>query len=132
MSSGGGTTGLNNYFLGILGSATGLATNGLVSPGPLPPPTLPGTDLLKADVQRVGLPKGIERSLLAKLDAMARAVDAEDQAGACDSLSSYINHVQAQTGKKIAVAPAAGLVADVMVVRQQRAVTRSSGLRPAP
>jgi hypothetical protein len=119
VSSGGGTTGLNNYFLGILGSATGLAMDGLVSPGPLPPPTLPGTDLLKADVQRVGLPHGIERSLLAKLDAMANAVDAGDQAGACDSLNGYVNQVRAQTGKKIAVAPAAGLVADAMVVRQQ-------------
>jgi hypothetical protein len=119
VSSGGGTTGLNNYFLGILGSATGLAMDGLVSPGPLPPPTLPGSELLKADVQRVGLPHGIERSLLAKLDAMANAVDAGDQAGACDSLSGYVNQVRAQTGKKVAVAPAAGLVADAMVVRQQ-------------
>jgi hypothetical protein len=119
VSSGGGTTGLNNYFLGILGSATGLAVDGLVSPGPLPPPTLPGTDLLEADVQRVGLPHGIERSLLAKLDALAEAVDAGDQAGACDRLSGYVNQVQAQTGKKIAVAPAAGLVADAAVVRQQ-------------
>ena len=119
VSSGGGTTGLNNYFLSILGSATGLAVDGLVSPGPLPPPTLPEADLLKGDVQRVGLPHGIERSLLAKLDAMADAVDAGDQASACDSLSSYVNQVQALTGKKIATAPAAGLVADALVVRQQ-------------
>jgi hypothetical protein len=119
VSSGGGTTGLNNYFLGILGSATGLAMDGLVSPGPLPPAMLPGSELLKADVQRVGLPHGIERSLLAKLDAMANAVDAGDQAGACDSLNGYVNQVRARTGKKIAVAPAAGLVADAMVVRQQ-------------
>ena len=76
VSSGGGTAGLNNYFIGILGSATGLALDSLASPGPLPPATLPGSDLLRADVQRVGLPTGIERSLLAKLDAMARAVDA--------------------------------------------------------
>ena len=118
MSSGGGTASLNNYFIGILGSATGLALDGLASPGPLPPATLPGSDLLRADVQRVGLPTGLERSLLAKLDAMARAVDAGDQAEACDSLSSYVNQVQALTGKKIAVAPAAGLVADATVARQ--------------
>ena len=90
----------------------GWRLDALASPGPLPPPTLPETDLLRADVQRVGLPHGIERSLLAKLDAMANAVDTGDQAQACDSLSSYVNHVQALTGKKIAVAPAAGLVAD--------------------
>jgi hypothetical protein len=119
VSSAGGTTGLNNYFIGILGSATGLALDALASPGPLPPPTLPETDLLRADVQRVGLPHGIERSLLAKLDAMANAVDTGDQAQACDSLSSYVNHVQALTGKKIAAAPAAGLVADALVIRQQ-------------
>jgi len=118
MSSSGGTASLNNYFIGILGSATGLALDSLASPGPLPPATLPETDLLRADVQRVGLPHGIERSLLAKLDAMATAVDAGDQAEACDSLSSYVNQLQALTGKKIALAPAAGLVADATVARQ--------------
>jgi hypothetical protein len=40
-----GATNPNNKFIGILGSATGLALNHLFSPGPLPPPTPPDIDL---------------------------------------------------------------------------------------
>lgn len=113
-----GATNPNNKFIGILGSATGLALNGLFSPGPLPPPTPPDIDLLKTDVQRVELPRGIERSLLAKLDAAGAALTAGDQAAACDRLASFIDQTDALTGKKIAVAPAVGLIADAQVIRE--------------
>jgi hypothetical protein len=108
----------NNYFVGILGSSTGLAWNALASPGPLPPQTIPDVNLLKADVQRIELPRGIERSLLAQLDAFARAMDAGDQAAACDRLAAYVNHVDAQAGKKIPQSPADGLRADAQVIGQ--------------
>jgi hypothetical protein len=108
-----------NYFVTALGSATGLAwTPTLTSPGPgpLPPPTVPDVDLLKADVQRVELPRGIERSLLAQLDAFGAAMDAGDHAAACDRLASYANHVDALAGKKIPQSPADGLLADAQMI----------------
>jgi hypothetical protein len=73
---------------------------------------------LQADVQLLSLPHGIERSLLAKLDAAGRALEAGDRAGMCDSLSAYVHHVMAQSGKKIDVAGAAGLIADAQAVSQ--------------
>ncbi|MET0526440.1 MAG: hypothetical protein ABWZ91_16660 [Nocardioides sp.] len=113
-----GATNPNNKFIGILGSATGLAINTLATPGPLPPPPAPDIDLFKRDVQRVELPRGIERSLLAKLDAVQQALDDGDQAAACDVLTAFVSQTDALTGKKIAVAPAVGLVADAMVIQQ--------------
>ena len=117
---GGGSTGLNNYFIRSFGDPTGLAVDGLVnpSPGPQPPPPPMEIEPLKSDVQRLTLPQGIERSLLSKLDAAGRALDAGDQDGTCDSLSAYVQHVTAQSGKKIDAAGAAGLIADAQAVSQ--------------
>lgn len=117
---GGGSTGLNNYFIRSFGNPTGLAVDGLVSPspGPQPPPPPMEIEPLTADVQRLALPQGIERSLLAKLAAAGRAVDAGDQDGTCDSLGAYIHQATALSGKKLDVAGAAGLIADAQAVSQ--------------
>jgi hypothetical protein len=117
---GGGTTGLNNYFIRSFGNPTGLAVDGLSnsSPGPLPPPPPMEIEPLQADVQRLALPQGIERSLLAKLAAAVRALDAGDQDGTCESLGAYIHQATALSGKKIDVAGAAGLIADAQAVSQ--------------
>jgi hypothetical protein len=63
-----------------------------------------------ASVQGLGLPHGIERSLLAQLGAAKRG-------GACDNLRAFMNHVRAQSGKKIAADDAADLLADAGAVR---------------
>jgi hypothetical protein len=110
----GGGTNFTNLFIRSFGNPTGLAVDGLSnpSPGPLPPPPPMEIDPLQAGVRLLALPQGIERSLLAKLVAAGRALDGGDLDGACDSLSAYVHQVTAQSGKKIDVAPAAGLVAD--------------------
>jgi hypothetical protein len=58
-----------------------------------------------ASVQGLGLPYGIERSLLAQLGAA-------QQGGACDNLRAFMNRVRAQSGKKIAADDAADLLDD--------------------
>jgi hypothetical protein len=55
---------------------------------------------LKSQVTDLGLAKGMTTALNSKLDeALALAID--DTAGACDSPQAFLNHVQAQTGKKL-------------------------------
>jgi hypothetical protein len=112
----GGST-VNNFFIRTLGDPTGVAVDGLLSasPGPQPPPAI---GPLAADVQRLGLPHGIERSLLAKLDAAERAVDAGSRETGCDILNAYVHEAQAQSGHKLDAAPAAGLVGDATAIRQ--------------
>jgi hypothetical protein len=113
-----GSTSVTNKFVGILGDASGLAINNLASPGPLPPPGAPDIDLFRSDVERVDLARGIERSLLAKLDAVEQALDDGDQAAACDGLAAFVSQTDALTGKKIPLAPAVGLIADAQVMRE--------------
>jgi hypothetical protein len=110
-----------NHFIAIVGSATGLALDQLpTTPGPLPPPAppaIPDVDVLKGAVLEIRLPRGIERSLLAKVEAFTRAADAGDQATACDTLTAYADQVEALAGKKIPDAPADGLLADIHAFR---------------
>jgi probable HAF family extracellular repeat protein len=47
------------------------------------------------------LPHGIEHSLVVKLEHASEAIDAGDLEGACTLLRAFINHVNAQTGKKL-------------------------------
>ena len=112
-----GGSAVNNFFVRTLGDPTGVAVDGLLgaSPGPQPPPAI---GPLAADVKMLGLPHGIERSLLAKLDAAERAQDAGDREAACDSLGAYLHQTNAQSGKKIAAAAAAGLIGDATAIRQ--------------
>jgi hypothetical protein len=53
---------------------------------------------LQGTVTGLGLPKGLTTALNSKLQ---HALDADDTAGACDSLQAFLNQVKAQTGKKI-------------------------------
>ena len=89
----------------------------LTSPGPLPPPPPPlEIAPLEVGVQSLALPHGLERALLAKLQAGQAALDAGDHDGACASLQAYLNQVDAQTGKKIYPASAEGLIAHATAV----------------
>jgi len=86
-----------------------LAVDALLPLGsPPPPPTV--ADLM-ASVQGLGLPHGIERSLLAQLGAA-------QEGGACENLRAFMNHVRAQSGKKIAADDAADLLTDAAAARE--------------
>jgi PKD repeat protein len=65
-------------------------------------------------VEGLGLPKGTERSLLAKLgNALKKLEDgnANNDKAAINTLNAFINGVNAQAGKKIATADALALIA---------------------
>ena len=62
----------------------GVAVDALTS-APPPPPTI--ADLV-AEVTEGGLPRGTERSLLAKLKGAQRKLDADHLNGACGSLGA--------------------------------------------
>ena len=84
-------------------------------PTPPPPPTI--EDLIDS-VEGLGLPHGLERGLLKKLTGAQRNLDADDLAGACDKLASFISHVGAQSGKKTATAEAKELIHEASAVRE--------------
>jgi hypothetical protein len=107
----------NNFFIRSFDDPTGVAVDGLLgaSPGPQPPPAI---GPLAADVRMLGLPHGIERSLLAKLDAAERAVDAGKRQAGCGILKAYINEAEAQSGHKLDAAAAAGLIGDAAAIRK--------------
>jgi hypothetical protein len=76
-------TGVSESFIAALSTPAGVAVNALATPSPGPgaaPPTITG---LVADVQGLGLPRGTERSLLAKLGAAQRNLDAGGLQAAC-------------------------------------------------
>jgi hypothetical protein len=52
-------------------------------------------------VRSFGLHDGTENSLVTKLQDALAAIDVSDTAAACDSLTSFINGSQAQSGKKL-------------------------------
>jgi len=108
---------VNNFFIRSFDDPTGVAVDGLLgaSPGPQPPPAI---GPLAADVRMLGLPHGIERSLLAKLDAAERAVDAGNRKAGCGILNAYINEAEAQSGHKLDAAAAAGLIGDASAIRK--------------
>jgi Tol biopolymer transport system component len=63
---------------------------------PLENPVTLTNDLI-ADVEALGLPQGIEQSLVAKLNDVLAALAAVDLAGACAALDDFIAEVNAQT-----------------------------------
>jgi hypothetical protein len=65
----------------------------------------------------LGLPKGTETSLKAKLNAAAQKLAVNDVAGACNSLQAFINEVKALKGKKIPANDAATLTAAANEIR---------------
>ena len=111
-------TGVSQSFIAALSTPAGVAVNALATPSPGPgatPPTITG---LVADVQGLGWPRGTENSLLAKLGAAQRNLDAGGLQAACGSLGAYINEVRAQTDKRLDSDQAADLVADATVIRE--------------
>jgi hypothetical protein len=79
-----------------------------------PTPTI--ADLIDS-VEALDLNHGIENALLKKLTNAQRNLDADDLAGACDKLASFIAQVGAQSGKKIEAADADDLIAEAQAVR---------------
>ena len=73
---------------------------------------------LVSDVEGLNLqPKGIETSLVAKLQAALASLAAGDTATACDELNAFINQVQAQAGKKITQTDADALIQSAQAIR---------------
>jgi hypothetical protein len=63
------------------------------------------------------VPHGIKNALVAKLNAALKALKANQTATACARLQDFINQVRAQSGKKISVIAASGLIADATQIR---------------
>ena len=79
-------------------------------------PTATIADLIDS-VEALELPKGIENSLLTKLNNAQRNLDRDDLSGACDKLGAFIGQVERQSGKKIDAADANELIAEAEAVR---------------
>jgi hypothetical protein len=86
---------------------------------PSPPQVVQAIDDLRERVASYGLPRGIARSLDAKLEAALNAWQAGDSAEACNSLSAFLNEVRAQAGKKLTEAQAQQLTAAANDIRAQ-------------
>lgn len=74
---------------------------------------------LQDSVVDADLHPGIEQSLLDKLDEALEYLEAEDEVSACGTLGAFINHVEAQRGKKIPEATADSFLSDVEGIRTQ-------------
>jgi len=78
-------------------------------------------------IQALALQHGIENSLLAKLTGAQRNLAADNLAGACGKLGSFLREVSAQSGKKkIDAADAQELTDDVSSVRHSSAAAPSA------
>ena len=111
-------TGVNQRFIDTLSTASGVAVDALAAPSPGPGAAPPTIARLIRDIQGLGLPRGIERSLLAKLGAAQATLDAGHLRAACDNLAAYINEVHAQTNQTLDGDQAAELVGEVTAIRQ--------------
>ncbi len=67
------------------------------------------TDLVEL-TESYNLHRGIQSSLLAKLNSARRAFEAGNLGGARGSMNAFINHVEAQSGKKIPAQQATNLI----------------------
>jgi sugar lactone lactonase YvrE len=116
----GDVSNIDQSFISGANNPAGVAVDSLTTPGPGPPPPPPPPTIqhLIDEVTEQGLPAGIERSLLAKLEGAQRKVDAGHTGGACGSLGAYINEVKAQNGKKLETTYAEALIVDAMAVRE--------------
>jgi len=73
-------------------------------------------------VDGLGLPKGIEQALLAKLDTAEKKIIQEQYTPARNTLNAFINQVNAQRGKTLTSAQANDLIATA-----QRIITSIPG-----
>lgn len=74
---------------------------------------------LIAALDVLGLPQGLENSLLSKLhNALAKLLDGnpDNDHAACNELAAFVNQVDAQDGKKIDPLEADALIAQAMVI----------------
>ena len=74
---------------------------------------------LIALVQNFNLPRGIENSLVTKLQDALAALNASDTATACDSLRSFINQCSAQSGKALTEEQVGQLINAATQIRTQ-------------
>jgi len=74
------------------------------------------TDLLSL-IDSFDLPKGTANSLEVKLRDAQAAISAGDTSRACHHMEAFINHTQAQSGKKITTSQASQLVAAAMLIK---------------
>jgi len=68
-------------------------------------------------VNGLNINQGIQSSLLAKLNAAAAALAADNTATACTKLQDFINECNAQSGKKLSVEQADELIARANEIR---------------
>ena len=69
------------------------------------------TGELIVEVESLDLPRGIENSLVSKLEGALDALDRGQDNAAVNQLNAFINQVEAQRGKKISEADADALIA---------------------
>lgn len=72
---------------------------------------------LRAMLAEMTIQPGIKNALDANLRATLKAIDQGDDAEACDTLQSFIDHVNALTGKKITPAQALVLLEEARIAR---------------
>ena len=72
---------------------------------------------LRETLAEMGIQRGITNALDAKLRAALADIAADDATGACSSLQSFINQVNALTGKKITAAQASILIEEAVIAR---------------
>jgi DNA-binding beta-propeller fold protein YncE len=82
------------------------------------PPPAPTIGDVIASVQALGLPSGIEHTLLVKLTGAQQDLEANSRAGACGKLGSFINQVKAQSAKQIPANDAQALTDQATAVSQ--------------
>jgi hypothetical protein len=71
------------------------------------------------DVVALGLSRGIERSLLAKLEGAQRGTDSGRLSATCGTLGAFAEEVSALAGEQVAPGDAAALLGDVDAVRDE-------------
>ena len=75
------------------------------------------TNELMAQVDRLGLAHGLERSLVTKLENAANRIAAHDTQAACGLLLAFTQEVKAKTGQGVPPAEASNLLAAATRIR---------------
>ena len=68
-------------------------------------------------VQGFGLPKGIEKSFVEKLEHALASLQKGNVGAACAELRAFVNHAQAQSGRQLTVAQATQIIAEAQAIR---------------
>jgi hypothetical protein len=109
---------VNQRFISTISSPTAVAVDAITLGGPGPGSGPPRITRLVADINQGGLPPGAERSLLAKLGAAERKLDAGNRQAACGSLGAFGNEIRALSGRTLDRALGAELIAEATAIRQ--------------